>query len=142
MLPIPKKFAELEARTFGGFAHKKKFTLTVKEAVKVKVNGNEKIINPPIPAGIPDYQLNQKVKFVIGRRGELKALGLNIAFKNGNRNVNNYLNAITTTNTDVQGAGIGKSVRGEPMNAILNYQKTELSGSSVTVYNVSYTLRR
>jgi hypothetical protein len=108
----------------------------------VKRTGGAVIANSPIPAGIPNYRLGEKVRFTIGRRGELKALGLNIAFKNGNRNVNNYLNPVTPPNLDVQGSGIGKGVTGQPINMIINYQKVEGTGSSITIYNVSYILKK
>jgi hypothetical protein len=135
-------FTPLEARTFGGFEPTKKFKLTVKKVTSVKRTGFAVIPDAPIPAGIPDYALGEKVRFTIGRRGELKALGLNIAFKNGNRNVNNYLNQITLSTPDVQGAGIGKSVTGQPKNMIINYQKVETPESSPVIYNVSYILKK
>jgi hypothetical protein len=132
----------LEARPFGGFEPFKKFKLTVTKVTSVKRTGAAVIANSPIPAGIPNYRLGEKVRFTIGRRGELKALGLNIAFKNGNPNVNNYLNPVTPPNLDVQGSGIGKGVTGQPINMIINYQKVEGAGSSITIYNVSYILKK
>ncbi len=138
LLPL----SSLQARPFGGFEPLKKFKLTVTKVTSVKRAGGTVQTNAAIPAGIPDYRLAQRVQFTIGRRGELKARGLNIAFKNGNRNVNNYLTPVTASNLDVQGAGIGKGVTGQPINMIINYQKLEGTGSSIVIYNVSYLLKR
>ena len=138
LLPL----SPLQARTYGGFEPLKKFKLTVTKVTSVKRTGLTLQTDAAIPAGIPSYLLGQRVKFTIDRRGGLTARGLNLAFKNGNRNVNNYLNPVTASNTDVQGAGIGKTATGQPANMIINYQKVEGTGSSIAIYNVSYQLRR
>jgi hypothetical protein len=135
-------FSQLEARPFGGFEPLKKFKLTVTKVTSVKRTATTVEAVVAIPAGIPNYRLAERVKFSIGRAGELKARGLNIAFKNGNPNVNNYLNPVTASNPDVQGAGIFKSAAGQPASMIISYQKVEGTGSSITIYNVSYQLRK
>ena len=138
LLPL----SALQARPFGSFEPQKRFKLTVTKVTSVKRIGSTVEAGVAIPAGIPSYRLAERVKFTIGNRGELKARGLNIAFKNGNPNANNYLNPITASRPDVQGAGIFKSATGQPASMIINYQKSEVTGSSVTIYNVSYQLKK
>ena len=138
LLPL----SSLQARTFGGFEPQKKFKLTVTKVTSVKRTGSTVEAGAAIPAGIPNYRLAQRVKFTIGNRGELTARGLNLAFKNGNRNVNNYLNPVSASSLDAQGAGCFKTATGQPASMLITYQKVEGTGSSITIYNVSYQLRR
>lgn len=136
LLPL----SSLQARTFGGFEPQKKFKLTVTKVTSVKRTGSTVEAGAAIPAGIPNYRLAQRVKFTIGNRGELTARGLNLAFKNGNRNVNYYVNPGSGLN--VQGAGCFKTATGQPASMLITYQKDEGTESPVTFYEVSYQLRR
>jgi hypothetical protein len=138
LLPL----SSLQARTYGGFEPFKRFKLTVTKVTSVKRTGLTLQTDAAIPAGIPSYRLGERVKFTIGRRGGLTARGLNLAFKNGNRNVNNYLNPVTAGSLNIQAAGVSKTATGQPANMIINYQKVEGTGSSIAIYNVSYQLRR
>ena len=135
-------FSTLQALPYGGLVPQKKFTLTVTKVTSVFQDGSTTQTGVPIPAGMPSFRLGERVKFTIGRNGELTARGVNIAFKNANRMTNNYLDPVTPSHRILEAAGIFKTATGQPQTMALNYRKGELTATAVAISTVGYVLKK
>ena len=90
-------FSQVEAKTFGEFKPGKAFTLTVDQVISVKTVGFTYNTKAAIPAGVPKFKKGQKVKFKIGKKGQLTAKGLSIPYKSDAGTSNTYF--VVTTGT-------------------------------------------
>lgn len=135
LLPL----SQVHAATYGGYAPGKKFTLTVKvkEAASLTLGGRPKKV--PVPAGVPDFKVGQKVVFTIGAKGQLTAKGLSLPFKQDAGNANVYY--INPSRTHPQGdiAQIFKSETGKPLEGALTFFRVK--PTSFTTTTVIYTFK-
>jgi hypothetical protein len=138
---MPLSQAEAATKNFGGFKPGKTFTFTVREIVSIKAVGFAKPVKAPIPAGVPKLKKGQKVKFTIGKKGELTAKGISIPFKadGGSANVYSFIKtgASPATNT----AQVFKTPAGKPTNVALSFIRAKYAGFSTTTNTVTYTLK-
>lgn len=140
LLPI----SQADAKPYGGFNPGKKITMVVTEKISSKsVNGVLKN-NVPVPAGIPDYKVGQKVKFKIGKKGQLTGPdGLSLPYKSGRGGVaeaNNYLIPPSKSRPEGDSGLIFKDAANKPLNASLFFARFKVSGYSGVTSVVSYTL--
>lgn len=141
LLPFSQAHAAGPAgKLFGGFAPGKTFTFKVTERVSGKVEGTKVTKNVPVPAGIPDYKKGQKVKFTIGKKGELTAPGLSLPFKSDAGTANAYATLPTASNPRANVGQVFKTTANKPVSAALTFFKVSIKGFTATTNTVVYTL--
>ena len=138
LLPLSKA----DAKTFGGFKAGKTFTMTVEEKISGQVDLTGRVLKKtPVPAGIPDYKKGQKVKFKIGKKGQLTGPdGLSLPFKQDAGTANVYFIPPSRTNPSGDIGQVYKNSAGKPTATALTFFKVKISGFVPTTYTVVYTL--
>lgn len=129
--------SQVQARNYDGLPPGKKFFKTVREKHSTTNKGMQIINNAPVPAGIPDFRVGQRVKFSIGTRGKLRVGGKSIAFQSANSAQNAYANPPTPSTPIGDMAFVEKNARKRPTTVILGFSRTR-NGSFTTV---GYMLR-
>ena len=74
------------AKDFGALKPGDKFTLTVRKMTSTKqlgYFGTEE--SAPVPRGVPNFKKGKKIRFKVGRKGQLIAGKLQIAFAHGDK---------------------------------------------------------
>lgn len=135
-------FSQAEAKTYGGFSPGKTFTMTVKEKISGQVDITGKVLKKtPVPAGIPDYRVGQRVKFKIGARGQLTGPdGLSLPFKNDAGTANVYYIQPSRSNPSGDIGQVFKNTKGKPTATALTFFKVKISGFTPVTNTVVYTL--
>ncbi|WP_193210884.1 hypothetical protein [Luteolibacter marinus] len=125
---------------FGGWSPGKTFTYTVTSVISSGSVGTQ-IINPaPIPKGVPVYTVGQQVTFTIGKKGELIAPGMKIAFQGDGGSANIYLNK-PKKGAQPFAANVFKNfTTGEPTSVALSFFTFKLKKRVPNVNTVYYTL--
>lgn len=139
LLPLQQS----EAAKFGGFKNGKKFTLKVEEVISTKTTGFFGTPSKaPIPNGLPKFKKNQKVPFKIGKKGQLTAKGLSIAFTTDGGTSNVYNNQTTTASGSKTDTGIVyKDSKGQPSGVALTFIRITGAPFNLSTYSLTYTLR-
>jgi hypothetical protein len=132
-------FSQLEAKSYGGFKPGKTFTFKVSEKITAKTVGTKVVKNVPVPAGVPNYKVGQKVKFTIGAKGQLIAQGMSIPFKSDGGSANVYNKTVTTGAPKADTGEVFKSSTNKPTGAALLFTRTTISGFSSSVTSITYT---
>lgn len=129
-------------KTYGGFTSGKKVTLTVSNVDSTKLE-NFVSKKSPVPAGIPKLKKGQKVKFVIGKKGELTFPGISLAFDEDNGTSNAYVD-LKSKNFNANSADIFKDTKNNAAGAVLFLYKEKPGGLMPipVVYTVKYTLKK
>ena len=142
LLPLTQLHAaEVAGETFGGFAAGKEFTLTVTERVSIKTVGSHVTRHAAVPNGMPDFHKGRKVNFTIGKKGQLKAVGISIAFQTGKSRINFYSNNPNGFSSQGEAATVTKTVkRDRPTGATLTFYQFRFSGFRPITNSVSYVL--
>lgn len=126
------------AKTYGGFTPGQTFTFTVKEKTSTKQVDFNPAVNVPVPAGIVNLGLGQKVTFTIGKTGQLKFKKTSLPFFAGKKKYNDYL---LEPSGGLSPSGIvNKNTKGKPIGVSLNFLKIETDGVSRTTTTVDYKL--
>ncbi len=118
------------------------FTRTVTEKVSSKTVGFKVFKKVPVPAGIPNFKVGQKVKFVIGPKGQLqiKKNGVSIPFKSDGGSANVYVVPPSRTKPSGDIGEVFKDSTGKPTSVALSFFKSKVSGYTATTNTVVYTL--
>ncbi len=125
------------APVFGGWSPGKTFTLRVTNVSSYTNNGSGNIA-VPIPKGAPVFTLGQQVTFKIGKKGELLAPGVNIAFSADGGSANVYVGK-PKRGAAPPTASVFKSITtGEPLNANLDFVVVKIQNRMPSVTWVSY----
>lgn len=126
----------------GNFPKGTSFTRTVTEKVSTKSVGFKIFKKVPVPSGIPDFKVGQKVKFVIGPKGQLqiKKKGVSIPFKSDGGSANVYVIPPSRTKPNGDIGEVFKDSTGKPLGVALSFFKTKVSGFTATTNTVVYTL--
>lgn len=126
----------------GNFPKGTTFTRTVTEKISSKTVGFKVIKKTPVPAGIPNFKVGQKVKFVIGPKGQLqiKKNGVSIPFKSDGGSANVYVVPPSRTKPSGDIGEVFKDSTGKPTSVALSFFKTKVSGFTATTNTVVYTL--
>jgi hypothetical protein len=144
LLPL----SQVQAKTFGGFAPKKTFTLTVETKASAKATATGGSVVSAVPKGIPNFAEGQLVKFKIGGNGQLIGKGFEIPFKPaltttaGNTYNNQPKRPTAQSVRKVANALIYKDSAGEPVGAVLIFTKVNGSGLKTSNNLVTYTLEK
>jgi hypothetical protein len=139
---------QLQAKTFGGFAPKKTFMLTVGSKVSIKGGISGGSVPAPVPKGISSFGVGQLVKFTVGAKGQLIGKGFEIPFKPalvtpGGNTYNNQPKVPTAQSVrSVSNGLVYKDSAGEPIGAVLTFTKVSGSGTKTTTNLVTYTLEK
>ncbi|MCW1925855.1 hypothetical protein OKA05_25070 [Luteolibacter arcticus] len=112
-------------KIFGGFAVGETFTFTVTNKTVAATQGTTPVVNPVVPAGVPNYTVGQQVTFTVGKKGELVAPGLKIKFLSESVVSNAYAN---------------KPKKGAQPNAAIVHKDTE-SGDAIGVSLAFFTVK-
>lgn len=143
LLPL----GQLQAKTFGGFAPKKTFTMKVATKFVAKTNLNGQSVVVPVPKGMLDLTVGQTVKFTIGAKGQLTAKRLEIPFKPRVtvEMANDYDNQPAKPTSQSFGNAtygqIYKNSKGEPISGKLAFYKKEGKGLKEASFAVVYELK-
>lgn len=143
LLPL----GQLQAKTFGGFAPKKTFTMKVTTKFVAKTPKSGPVVVVPVPKGMLNLALGQTVTFTIGAKGQLTAKGLEIPFepKVTLEMANDYDNQpAKPTPQSLSNAAYGqifKNSKGEPMTGKLKFYKKEGKGLKEASTSVVYELK-
>jgi hypothetical protein len=146
LLPL----GQLQAKTFGGFAPKKTFTLTVttKFVSKAAAVGDSPSKVVPVPKGIVKLAVNETVKFTIGAKGQLIFKGLALPFNPALSKTGPNIYGNPQTNPAVQPArnvsdcSISNDPEAGPTSGKLKFYQTNGSGLKKTVTVVVYGLEK
>ncbi len=124
------------AKMYGGFTPGYKFTLRVTDKEIIRVAGD-------VPNEVPNFKEDTKIKFTIGKKGQLTAREkLYIPLENGSQDGNVYekfgsnLTKLTST------AYIDKNGSGNPVKGKLTFTITSFDNIFPLRYQVIYTLRK
>ena len=142
-LPLSQVHAAGAGKTFGGFKAKQTFSFKVGGVASSKTVGTT-VSKVPIPAGIPNFKVNQTVKFTIGSKGQLTGPGFSIPFylKGSSAAANAYTN-VTRGSKESPVVGLvlknqGTDKPGAPASAVITFSKYSVKGTTVTTNAVSY----
>ena len=126
-------------KTYGGWAPGKtfEFKITSRVIAKGSLDGGAKVSK--VPPGIPSFKKGDKIKFVIGKRGQLTVpKKFSMPFKIDGGTVNEYY--ITPTQESPQGdiGQVYKNSKGKPLGGFLTFSKFVIDGFDTTTYLVNY----
>ena len=126
----------------GNFPKGTTFTMTVTEKVSSKAVGFQIFKKVPVPAGIPNFKVGQKVKFKIGPKGQLTipSADVSIPFKQDGGSANVYVIPPSRTKPNGDIGQVFKDSAGKPTATALSFFKFKVSGMSSTTWTVAYTL--
>ena len=130
--------APVQAKTYGGFKPGKTFTFTVTARSSTKQVDLNPSVNVPVPAGVVKLGLGSKVRFTIGRKGQLEFKKSSFPYDSSGAEYVQYVRP--PKNGLSQSGTIYKSKKGKPVGASLNFLKIITNGASRTVYAVDYQL--
>ena len=132
------------SKTFGDLRAGQKFTFTVQSVISSQSFGNKKKATVPVPDGIPAFKTGQRVKFVIGRKGELTGPGFSIPLLGTSPSINSYAKLPDQSSPSPNGGGVSKNSAAMPVGATLIFYKYRGAGSTIqglTINQVSYVLK-
>jgi hypothetical protein len=129
---------QADAKTFGGFKPKQSFTFTVTEKSCMKQVDLTPAVPVAVPPGIINLNLDRKLAFTIGKKGELKFKNKSLPFLEGKKSYNDYL--LPTVGGISESGLVKKNAKGKPIGVILNIRKFEVVGLSRIATTVAYTL--
>jgi hypothetical protein len=135
-------FSQLQAAVPGGYPSGYKFTLKVKSKITSKTVGTKVTKNVPVPAGIANYKVGQKVTFTIGSKGEIKTPAFSVPFnaKSSTASSNSYL-IVPKASTDMKATSvllIKDSTTKAPAGVNYLYVNTKRTGFTATTISVDY----
>ncbi len=131
-------------KNYGGLNPGKKFSFKVEDAIlaKAALTGTQKI--KKAPKGIPNYKKGKKIKFKIGKNGELTGPGFKMKLQKGGVSSisNTYTSGINKKSPSTQPsvAIVYKNADGKPTAVALNFYKVDIKGFKTTTYSVFYGL--
>lgn len=140
----PAAATQFKKGNFGGLNPGKKFSFNVEEAIfaKASLTGSGKI--KKAPKGIPNYKKGQKIKFTIGKKGELIGPGFKMNLMKGGVSAvsNAYSSGVNkkSSNLTPNVAIVYKNSKGKPTAVALNFYKIDIKGFQTTTYTVTYAL--
>ena len=146
LLPL----GQLQAKTFGGFAPKKTFTLTVtgKVVTQVGITTDSEPKTVPLPKGMINLSLDKPVTFTIGAKGQLISKGFEVRFLTGNTNPK----VIVYSNLPEKPTGqqprnpsncaVYKNSQGEPIGAQVKFYQNSGKGLKRVFTTVVYDLKK
>ncbi len=139
LLPI----TQAAAKTFGGFAPGKTFTLTVKQVNSTQTIGYKAPKVVPIPPGIPKFKIGDKVKFEIARNGQLKGPDFLLPYVSSTASINTYSIQPSLNLLSPNGGIVTKNSKNQATGCALDFYKYRIPGTtinSLTVNQVTYIL--
>lgn len=137
---LPFHSAEAQEETYGGFKPDYKFSFKVQEIVSAEVSLTGANPDAPIPKGVPKFKKGQTVKFKIGQKGELIALGAKLSFLADAGTSNLYSDAPPRApKSDV--VTIYKDSENKATSVAITITRAKIIGPSFKTYNLTYTLR-
>lgn len=138
MLPLQ----QATAKNYGGFKPGLRFSFFVNEVITSKSVGTRVVKKAKIPNGVPKFRVNQRVKFRIGKRGQLLAKRVNIPFKSDGGSANLYNIVKTGKVTKASTGEVFKNSRKRPSAAALHYVINKYAGFQTTTESVAYTFSK
>lgn len=139
LLPI----SNAAAKTFGGFSPGKTFTLTVKQVNSTQTIGYKAPKVVPIPSGIPKFKVGDKVKFEIGKSGQLKGPDFILPYVSSTSFINTYSIQPSLNLLSPNGGIVTKNTKGQPTGCALDFYKYRIPGTTLnttTINQVTYIL--
>ncbi len=131
-----------EKKNYGGLNPGKKFSFNVEEAIiaKASLTGSKRI--KTAPKGIPNYKEGNKVKFKIGKKGELIGPGFKMKLlKGGVSAISNSYSSVAKNNGSTVSPNVAtvyKNAKGKPIAVALTFYKIEIKGYQTATYSATY----
>lgn len=133
---------QADAKSFGGFKPKKTFTFKVKEKISAVAVGFEKPRKAPVPPGLPNFNVGQKVTFRIGPKGQLMFKGGSMPFKADGGTSNVYAVTPSATNPSGDSGLVFKNSKNQPIAVSLSFARFKINGMTPTTNTVNYTFEK
>jgi hypothetical protein len=131
----------VDAKTFGTFKPKMTFTLEVTEKISGQVDLSGKVIKPGTVDGVPNYKKGDKIKFKIGKKGQLTGPdGLSLPFKQDAGTANVYFIPPSRDNPSGDIGQVYKNAKNKPIAASLTFFKVTIKNNFPTTQTVVYSL--
>lgn len=130
-------------KNYGGLDPGKSFKLEAGEPVIIKGSNpfDSKRIKKA-PKGVPNFKEGKKIKFKIGKKGELTGPGFKMKLdRKSISDVSNlYTSGLDPKNSSIQPstAIVYKNFKGKPTGIALSFYKVQVKGTTPTVYTVNY----
>lgn len=140
VLPV----SQLEARNYGGFKPGQTFNKKVSKVISAKTDLSGKTTRAAIPKTVPKLKKGQRIKFKIGKRGQLalpNRYKTQIKFESDGGNQNVYANRPTAKSTKIDTANVYKNAKGRPMNVVLGFVRITGTGLKMESRSVTYELK-
>ncbi|GAA5125266.1 hypothetical protein JIN84_13860 [Luteolibacter yonseiensis] len=125
-------------KRFGGFAAKQTFSFRVQDRQAFESKGSATVQTFQIPTGVPKFGIGQKVKFTIGKNGQLQGPGFSLPLEQGNNGYNQYLTQATPKNPTPDTALLTKTSSGKARQVALYFFHGKKPGSR---HSVTYLLK-
>jgi hypothetical protein len=142
LLPISAgatTYEPFRAKTYGGWEPGKTFTFTVKTRTIAKGSLNG-VKTSKVPKGIPSFKKGDKIKFVIGKKGQLTVpKKFSLPFKADGGTVNEYYIAPDKDRPQGDIGQIYKNSKDKPLGGFLTFSKFVYEGFNTTAYLVNYS---
>lgn len=140
LLPIASaEAAGPVGKTYGNFAPETRFALTVVKRVTTRTKGRDVDRNVSIPKELPGFREGRRIRFTIGKHGQLTGPGFSIDFRKGKRSANVYAEASTKSLSKGAAATVVKA--GDiPTGAVISFYKAGFYHWRPVTYSVTYFL--
>lgn len=137
---VPLHLAEAAPKpppVFGGWSPGKTFTMRVTDVSSYTNQGGSNVA-VPVPKGAPVFTLGQEVTFKIGKKGELTAPGVKIAFSADGGSANVYVGKPKRIGAPPAASVFKSTVTGEPLNVNMDFVVVKLVNRIPSITWVSY----
>lgn len=136
MQAAPASQLSRSAKTYGGFEPGYQFTLRVVDKDVEKIGGS-------VPNEIPDFDEGNKIKFTIGKKGQLTARDeVWLKLEDGGVSKNKYERIGSRPTKLTSYATIYKDKKGNPVKGKLVFRITSFDNIIPMSYEVTYRLKR
>jgi hypothetical protein len=122
---------------FGGWSPGKTFTMRVTDASSYTNQGGGNVA-VPVPKGAPVFTLGEEVTFTIGKKGELIAPGVKIAFSVDGGSANVYVGKAKKIGAPPTASVFKSNVTGEPLSVNMDFVIVKIKNRIPTITWVNY----
>lgn len=132
-------YEPFQAKTYGGWAPGKEFTFTIKSRTIAK-GSLDGVKATKVPKGIPSFKKGDKIKFVIGKKGQLTVpKKFSLPFKADAGSANEYYIAPDADRPQGDIGQVFKTSKGKPIGGFLTFSKFVYAGMDTATYLVNYS---
>lgn len=132
-------YEPFRAKTYGGWEPGKTFEFKIASRTIAK-GSLDGVKTSKVPPGIPNFKKGDKIKFVIGKKGQLTVpKKFSLPFKADAGSANEYFIAPSQDRPQGDVGQIFKNSKDKPLGGFLTFSKFVLDGFNTTTYLVNYS---